>query len=797
MIKNYFKIAWRHLQRNKSYTFINVAGLTLGITCSILIFIIVRFQLSFDDFHKDTGSIYRVVTDLHHDNISYTSGTPAPLGKALRDEYTFSEKLARVRTFGNTLVSINSGKEVHKFVEKEGLAFAEPEFFDLFNFPLVKGDKSALTAPNNAFITEKLAHKYFPGKDAIGQTIRIENSLNCTIAGVLKDLPAATDRVEQIYLPFIQMKDLDPSHADPGNWTSINNNMQTFVRLKKGISPASVEKLFPALMNKYYVDNRARTIYHFRLQPLGDIHFNPNYSGLVEKEYIWALALVGLFLIITACVNFVNLATAQALTRSKEIGVRKVLGGRRFQLFWQFIAETALITLLATVIAFFLAKEALPYVNQLLEMRMTISFSADTWLAAFLLILAVLVTFLAGSYPGLVLAGFQPVLALKGKLNQQHIGGFSLRRALVIVQFSISQLLIISTIVIAGQIHYSRKTDLGFIKDGVVLLPLPIQDKQKMDHLRTTLASMTGVEKTSLCFSPPASGDNDLDAITFDNRAKPEPFNINEKRGDDQYLSTFGLTLIAGRNFFPSDSAHEYLINETLVRKLNLSSPQEAIGKSISVEEGKPKGTIVGVVKDFYNYSFKGEIAPICINSNYRTYSLCAVKLNMARAGQLLPAFEKLWNNTYPEYNYTYQFMDDSIAEFYEVETVLLALIEVFAGIAIFIGCLGLYGMVSFMAVQKTKEIGVRKVLGAGVQDILWIFGKEFLRLLILAFLVAAPVGGWFMHNWLQDFVYRIPLNAQVFLLALLSTIVIATLTIGYRTLRSALANPVKSLRTE
>lgn len=797
MIKNYFKIAWRHLQRNKSYTFINVAGLTLGITCSILIFIIVRFQLSFDNFHKDTGSIYRVVTDIHHDNISYTSGTPSPLGKALRDEYTFAEKLARVRTFSNTLVSITNGKEVRKFMEKEGMAFAEPEFFDIFNFPLVKGEKSAMASPNNAFITEKLAHKYFPGKDAIGQTIRIENSLTCTIAGILKDLPANTDRIEGIYLPFVQMKDLDPSHADPNNWTSINNNMQTFVRLKKGITPASVKKLFPALMDKYYAGDRARTVYEFRLQPLSNIHFNPNYSGLVEKKYIWALAWVGLFLVITACVNFVNLATAQALTRSKEIGVRKVLGGKRLQLFWQFIAETALITLLATIIAFFLARQTLPYVNQLLEMRMTISFSTDGWLTAFLLILAALVTFLAGSYPGLVLAGFQPVLALKGKLNQRHIGGFSLRRTLVIVQFCISQLLIISTIVIAGQIHYSRKTDLGFIKDGIVQLSLPIQDKQKMDHLRSVLMTMTGVEKTSLCFSSPASGDNDLDGITFDNRAKPESFNVNQKRGDDQYLSTFGLTLVAGRNFFPADSAHEFLINETLVRKLNLSSPQDAVGKSITIEADKQKGIIVGVVKDFYNYSFKGEIAPICITPNYRTYSLCAVKLNMARAGQLLPAFEKLWNETYPQYNYTYQFMDDSIAEFYEVETVLLTLIEVFAGIAIFIGCLGLYGMVSFMAVQKTKEIGVRKVLGAGVQDILWIFGKEFLRLLILAFLVAAPIGGWFMHSWLQDFVYRIPLNAQVFFLALLSTIVIAALTIGYRTLRSALANPVTSLRAE
>ena len=796
MIKNYFKIAWRHLRRNKSYAFINVAGLTLGITCSIIIFVLVHYELSFDDFHKDKDSIYRVVTEIHHDDISYTSGTPSPMGKALHDDYAFADKIARVRVWGSPLVSVTAGKDIHKFVEPQGLAMADPEFFDIFNFPLLKGDKSSLANPNTALITEKLAHKYFPGQDPIGKVLRIENSLNFTVTGILKDLPPNTDRSQEIYVPFVNLKDLDSSLAGPNSWSGINNNMQCFLLLKPGVTPASVENLFPAFMDKYYAGTRGLKVYKFKLQPLSDIHFNANYSGYVEKKYIWALGLIGLFLIITACVNFINLATAQALTRSKEVGIRKVLGSMRLQLFWQFIAETSLIALFATILAFCLAQQAIPYVNQLLEINLNVSIIKDAWLGIFLLLLLTGVTFFAGSYPGLVLAGFQPVLALKGKLNQQHIGGFSLRRALVIVQFTISQLLIISTIVIAGQIHYSRQTDMGFTKDAIVLLPVPSIHRPKMDHLRRGLEAMTGVEKTTLCFTPPASSDNDLTGFRYNNEAKQEPFNINDKNADDQYLPTFGLTLVAGRNYFRSDSSHEFLVNETLVHKLNISSPQDVIGKSIALEGG-PSGTIVGVVKDFHNYSFKGGISPVCISPDYNRYSYCAVKLNMARAGSLLPAFEKLWNDTYPEYNYTYRFMDDSIAEFYQTETILLKLIEVFAAIAIFIGCLGLYGMVSFMAVQKTKEIGVRKVLGAGVPDILWIFGKEFSRLLILAFLVAAPIGGWFMHRWLEDFVYRIPLNAQIFILSLASTFVIAILTIGYRTLRSALANPVKSLRAE
>jgi hypothetical protein len=415
---------------------------------------------------------------------------------------------------------------------------------------------------------------------------------------------------------------------------------------------------------------------------------------------------------------------------------------------------------------------------------------------AFLLILLTVVTFLSGAYPGLILSGFQPVLALKGKLTQRHIGGFSLRRILVITQFTISQLLIISTIVIAGQIHYSRQTDLGFDKNAVVLLPVPSADKQKMAHLRTGITSISGVQQASFCYTAPASQDNNTYGMIFDNRGQDEPFNVNTKYADDQYLSTFGLPLVAGRNLYPSDTAREFLVNETMVQKLHLHSPSEVLGKKISIKD-QFHGTIVGVVKDFYNYSFRQEIAPICIVSDYTNYSLCAVKLNMNSVRSELAAIEKVWSAAYPEYSYSYEFFDDSIAKFYETDTMMLTLVEIFAGIAILIGCLGLYGMVSFMALQKTKEIGVRKVLGAGIHDILWLFGREFTRLLLVAFLVAAPLAWLAMQRWLQDFAYRIHIGAQIFLLGLLSTFIIAALTVGYRTLCSAFANPVKSLRSE
>jgi len=799
MLKNYFKIAWRHLLRHKSYAFINLLGLTLGITCGILIFTLVTFELGYDSFHPNKDRIYRIVTEVHHDDISYNPGAPAPLGKAFRNDYTFAEKLARVKTSGDILISIPTGKEVRKFVEPEGVAFAEPEFFDIFNFPLVQGDKKTfLSSPNSAAITEKMARKYFPGQNAMGRTIRVDNKTDFQITGILKDLPGNTDRTQEIYVSYDNLKDYNTMLASDDSWGSVSSSMQSFVLLKPGFSAASAEKVFPDFKKKYYVNNPGGfKALQFRLQPLSDIHFNPLYEGLIQKKYIWALALVGIFLILTACVNFINLATAQALTRSKEVGIRKVLGSMRSQLFWQFIAETTLITLFSTILAYSITVRLLPSINQFLKMSLDIHLFGEGNLWIFLLSLLTGVVFLSGSYPGLVLAGFQPILALKGKLNQRHIGGFSLRRILVITQFAISQLLIISTIVIAGQIHYSNKTDLGFNKDAVVLLTVPSTDKQKMDHLRTSVTEITGIEKASLCFTAPAADDNNQDDIRYENRGQVEPYNVNVKNGDDQYLSTFGLRLAAGRNFYPSDTTREFLVNETLVKKLGLSSPEEAIGKKISVSSGSINGNIVGVVKDFHHLSFRGEIAPICISPMNTNYSLCAVKLNMGRLGSELPALEKLWNSVYPQYSYSYQFLDESIAKFYETDNIMLTLIEVFAGIAILIGCLGLYGMVSFMAVQKTKEIGVRKVLGAGIPNILWLFGKEFVRLLLVAFVVAAPIAWYAMNKWLQDFAYRIHLGVQIFLLGLLSTFLIAALTIGYRTMRSALANPVKSLHSE
>ncbi|MGA0560354.1 ABC transporter permease [Larkinella sp. VNQ87] len=797
MLQNYLKIALRNLIRNKAYAGINVLGLALGMTGGILIFTLVKYHLSFDNFHANSDRIYRFVTEQHRETVSYSDNVPSPLGKAFRNDYMFGEKVARIATFTDVLITVEKGREIQKFKEEEGLAFTEPEFFDIFNFPLLKGDKAtALTEPNTAILTEDMARKLFGDANPINRTFRLDNKITFRITGVLRNLPANTERQTPIYVSYATLKQYNEWLASDDNWGGIVSAMQCFVRLQPGVSPALVEKLLPAYVRKYRPTSK--NIHHYKLQPLADVHFNPQYEGRMPKSILWVLSLIGAFLIITACVNFINLATAQALRRSKEVGVRKALGSVRGQLFWQFITETGLITVTAVAVAFGCALLFLPAVNELFRIKLTINPVTDGQLTVFVVLLTLLVTLFAGSYPGFILARFQPVLALKGKVSQQNVGGFNTRRALIVVQFAISQILIIGVIVIASQVRYATQSDLGFTKEAVVMVPMGSDSEvQTMKTLRERLLKVPGVNQVSLCRAAPATDNNWTTSFWYDNRAESENFAINVKSADDQYMDLFGLELVAGRNLYPADTVREFVVNETLAKKLNLKSPQELLGKTLSMNGGTLKGPIVGVVRDFHNRSFHEAINPICISTRSSDYNDYAVKINLANAQTTLGALEKTWSEMHPDQIFEYQFLDEQIAELYQTESLMLRLIEAFAGIAIFIGCLGLYGLVSFMAAQKTKEIGIRKVLGSSVGQIIWIFAKEFSRLIVIAFVVAAPVAWYAMSAWLKGFQYQISLGAGVFALTVAGTFLIALLTVGYQSIKAALMNPVRSLRSE
>ena len=760
MLLNYLKIAWRNLVRNKVYAAINVLGLALSLTCAILIFTLVTYHYSVDRFHANADRIYRVVMETHQEGISHSSGVYSPLGRVIRDEQTFAEKTGRVLSVNGAAIGVPTAGKVDKY--RADVAFAESDLFGILDFPLAQGDaQTALSAPNTAILTEHMARTFFGSANPMGKTFRFDNRMDFTVTGVLRDLPANTDRREEIYLSFANAKQYD-NYFNEENWANYSGNLQVFILLKSATSIATAEAALASVMKKYVTGEiNKHTI--LRLQPITDIHLNTDYSGGIDKTNLGVLSLIGFLLLVVACVNFINLATAQALKRAKEIGVRKVLGSRPGQLFWQFMAETGLISGLATLVALGGAALLLPWLSQLLQTDLSLNLARDFRLPLFLLLSTVLVTFLSGAYPGLVLAGFRPVLALSGRLAQRHVGGFPVRRVLVVGQLALSQLLIIGTIVINNQMRYTRQADLGFTKEGVVMLPLPVQDKAKMSTLKSRFLQLPGVEKVSFCYQAPADLGINATTVRIGGRTDDETFLIITKDADEAYMSTFGLTLLAGRNITHSDTTHEFVLNEAALKALNFTSPQDAIGKMMYTSRGRRKGPIVGVMKDFHNASFRQSIPPICIRSDVGSYQACAVRINTGTISTSLPALEKIWTDTFPEFIYTYQFLDQRIATFYALDKLMLTLLSAFALIAIFIGCLGLFGLVSFMVAQKTKEIGVRKVLGAGVPSILWLFGREFVGLTLVAIVIASPIAWFAMNRWLQNFAYHVDIDWWVF----------------------------------
>jgi len=794
MFRNYFLIAYRNLVNNKLYGVLNIAGLALGLTCGILIFAIVKFNLSFDDFHHDKDRIYRLVTEQHRDDISRVYSVPPALAKSFRTDYDLADYCSRIATFNDVLVNVTEGDAKKKFVESNGIAFVEEGFFKIFNFPMLMGNPgTALSQPNTVIITQRLARKYFGSADPLGKIINLDNSIDCKVTGVLKDLPKNSDFNCDIYFSYATLDKYNEWFNQDDAWGGISSALQAYMLLKPGVDTKRVEDLLTAYARKYRKDSHNQ--HYYKLQPLSTVHSDTRYGGTMDMKNIWIISFVALFLVIAACVNFINLATAQAVSRSKEVGIRKALGSFRSQLFWQFIMETALITFIAIFLSILVAYAVLPSVNRWLDIDIPYA-ALNYWqLWVFIPVMGILITFIAGSYPALILSGFNPVKALKGRLFAQA-GSFSLRRLLIIVQYSISIVLIIGMIIVTRQMNYSRNGDLGFHKDAIVIVPMGAgAQNDRVTTFKQQLSQMPGVKSYSLCYTAPASQTAWNTSIRFDKKAEEEPFSVDFKAGDEQYLKTFGLELLAGRNLFASDTVREVLVNEQVVKKLQLSSPADAIGHLLNVADFEYPATIVGVLKDFHDRSFHSEIQPLVLTTYSGNYRRVAIKLEAKSMVPTMAAIEEAWIKLYPEQMYKYDFLDAQIAQFYESEQMMLNLVRIFTIIAIFIGCLGLYGLVAFMVSQKRKEIGIRKVLGSSIPQVIWIFGKEFSRLILIAFLVAAPIAWYMMSNWLAGFEYHVDINAATYFYSIFFIVVIASITVGYHTLRAAWMNPAKILR--
>lgn len=800
--------------RNRNYAVINIVGLAVGIAVCMIIFIIIHFQTSFDNFHSKKDRTYRVLTEYHHSDaatISYGKDIPFPFPQGLKTAFPQIEQVAPVFASQDDqlLIPDNNGNTEKIFKEKTGVFFTGPSFFKIFDFPLLEGSYESLKSPNNVLITKEIAAKYFGDwKTAIGKTIKLEaggyifehGTEVLKVSGILATIPPNTDFQMKLVVAYgtgftgsIMEKSSD--------WDGTTSGFGCYILLPPNTSPDHFNQQLRAYSKK--VESPENKDTHI-IQPLREVHYDTqtgNYENkAISKELLNVLWLIAAFILLIACVNFINLSTAQAVNRAKEIGVRKVLGSNKFQLQLQFIAETFLIVTGAVMLASVITILTLPYINQLLELSLSFSPLTHPQIILFLLTVTILVTSLAGFYPSIVLSRFNPVNALKSKPSSNTAKGLSLRRGLVVFQFIIAQALIIGTLTMVRQMNYFMNQPLGFDKDAIVNVPFRVDSLRisRLDYLKNQLLSLHGVEEVSFSSNTPVEDANDIwSTFKFDHATKEEDFKVITKFADSGYVPTYKLQLIAGKNLQPSKMTREFLVNESLVKSLGLKTPEDILNKKISIWGDRIKCPVVGVLKDFNDRSLRNDIAPLLITTNITMYDQAAIKLEMTNISSTLKSVKTIFKQTFPDFVYEYKFLDDKIARFYSQEDQLAQLYKIFAAIAIFLSCLGLYGLVSFMAIQRIKEVGIRKVLGATAGNIVYLFSKEFILLIAIAFAIAAPIGWYYMHQWLRNYAYRITISWWLVLTGGLVAIIIAGATISFQAIKAAMANPVESLRSE
>ncbi len=795
MIKNYLTIAYRNLKRRPGYTFINVFGLALGLACCILIALYVRDELSYDDFHENAERLVFVGRQSSFaDEMSRGMSTPSPLAGALNRELPSVEETMRMLYPGPGRIR----RDEERLGEVEGTMAVEPAFFDIFSFPLVTGDpQTALQRPNTAVISEELAQRYFPDENPLGQTLQIayygEHAYEIT--GVARSR-------DNSYLDFnvlLSFSTFDYAENLADSWRS--SMFVTFALLEEGASEEAFDEQAVRLAEAHLGED---TETRFFAQPLTGLYL----SDLVSADgfrgqwhYIYLFGAVAVFILLIACVNYVNLSTARAAERAREVGVRKTVGATRFQLARQFLGESVLMSLGAFVLALLLAQTALPAFNYLFGVDLTLAEAGAGWLL--LLGAAALgVGFVAGSYPALYLSAFEPTRVLKGYVGRGRSSAW-LRKGLVVVQFAVAVALLIGTAVVFQQLRFTQQKDLGFEGEQVVTVSVPDEGSEAF---RREVLAHPGVVSASVANAVPGrfyltfvAGP---DAVSSDTQADTsQSIVFHPAFVDYQYVETLRLELVAGRDFSrerPSDEERAYLLNETAAEALGWT-PEEAIGKSFS-SRGDTPGEVVGVVKDFHTKSLHEQIEPVVIQLHevrgMSAPSVLAARLapDAIQAGlRHIEAVRARFTNE----PFEYTFLDDEFAEMYRTERRLGQVFGGFAGIAILLACLGLFGLAAFAAERRTKEIGIRKVLGASATSIVGLLSKDFLKLVLVAFVIAAPVAYWAMSTWLEDFAYRIELGPGVFLAAGAAALVIALLAVSSQAIRAALANPVNALRSE
>ena len=790
MIKTYFKTAWRNLSKHKAYSLINILGLTLGIASCLVIFLVVKYELNYDRFHSKANRTYRVTLNA----IDFNPSVSFAVAPAMRSD--FPELEAVSQTWFQNSAQIKVGDT--RYDDKK-LLFADQFFTSVFDYTWIQGNpKTALAEPNSIVLTESYARKYFGNRDALGQLITLDNRFNLKVTGVIKDLPGNTHLPFNMAVSFETIREnvkgmMNQFWAIAGGFT--------YIVIPEHYSIAKIQNRIHGFLKKNWGEDVAKDT-RLPLQPLTDIHFDQRYlnntiSYTTSRETYYVLAAVAVLIIIIACINFINLATAQAIRRAKEVGVRKVLGSSRSQLIRQFLGETSLLTFIALAAGVLISALLLPQLSIWLDIKLSVAELVNPSVIGVILALTGTVILLAGLYPAFVQSAFRPVESLKSKASL-NFKGLTLRKSLVIVQFSISQIMIIGTLVVAYQMDFFQNRNLGFNKDAVISFGIP--DMKKTEVLKQQLVNNPGVKEISFSSGAPVLN------YFFTSFSSPEnglvKGDVSEMKFiDENYMDMFGLKLLAGQKIMrtragENDTVYNAVVNETLINKIGIQDPQKALGKHFLLN-GNWMTTIIGVVQDFQSESKHKKIRPCALIYRPDNFFMTSVKIQPSGMKKTIASIEKSMTSLFPENLFNYEFLDDHIAAWYRQEQKEYTAFKLFSGIAILIGCLGLYGLVAFAAAQRIKEVGIRKVLGASLGDIILLFSKEFVLLIVIAFLIAAPVAYYIMHSWLESFAYQVNIGAGIFIVAIISSFLIAAITIAYQAIRAAIANPVKSLRTE
>ena len=799
MLKNHLTIALRNLRHYQTYTTLNVLGITVGMSGGILIFLFISYHLSTDRHHQKFDRIFRIVVDLHLEDGSVETypEAPLPMAKALREGFSQVEQAASLKTLRELTVSLPSSKNgsSQRFLEQNTGALIESEWFDVFDYQWLKGNlKTSLREPNTVVLTESWAKKYFGNEEPIGKVLDLNHLTKVKVTGVLADPPRTTNNDVQLFISMGTFSHLLPDQ-NLNDWWALNSTDRVYLTLKNPSSAAQVAAAFPALAQKHYGNDAS--VFQFHIQPLSEVHFDVKRTGgaLIQRSLLWSLGWIGAFLILIACLNFINLVTAQSLSRAKEIGIRKTLGSSKWQVMRQFLLETALIVTTAAVGAVLLVVLILPFVNQWLGLNLSFTFNAQATL--FLTVLLVVIIGLAGGYPAFMMSGFSPWHALKGKGGLPKRGGFSLRQSMIVVQFAICQALLIGTMVVTRQMKYVEQSNLGFKKDNVLVINLPDPSPTALTAFKNGLLQYPEIQSVSAAYRPPSASVMNGGSFKFDNRAQWEVFPIRERLGDADYLKTYGLELVAGRNVLASDTIREYVVNEALLKKLNIKHPNDILGHNIETYLSPVAAPVVGVVKDFHLRSLREQIEPCVISTQTARYRKVGVRVAAVSPSKTLDHVRQTWQKIYPNEVFSYEYLDEQLAKFYETEQLTVRLASVFSVVAILIGCLGLYGLVLLVVARRTKEIGVRKVLGASVASIVRLLSIDFLKPILVAIVLATPAAWYLMNQWLADFAYRIEMDWLIPTLAALLTVVIAFFTLSFRSTKAALSDPVEALKVE